>query len=61
MTRIHSGGHVRNPRVRVLRGERVRIEQLTPAAALAVEADGDVRGLTPLEFRVIAGALKVVC
>lgn len=61
MTRIHSGGHVKNPRVRVLRGERVRIEHLTAADALAVEADGDVRGHTPLEFRVIPAALKVVC
>ncbi|HEV2881399.1 MAG TPA: diacylglycerol kinase family protein [Pyrinomonadaceae bacterium] len=60
MTRIHSGGHVKNPRVRISRGERVRIEHLTPADALAVEADGDVRGHTPLEFRVLAGALKVV-
>jgi YegS/Rv2252/BmrU family lipid kinase len=61
MTRIHSGGHVKNPRVRIQRGERVRIEHLTPDDALAVEADGDVRGHTPLEFRVIPGALKVVC
>ncbi|HLL16245.1 MAG TPA: diacylglycerol kinase family protein [Pyrinomonadaceae bacterium] len=60
MTRIHSGGHVRNPRVRISRGERVRVEHLTPEDTLAVEADGDVRGQTPLEFRVIPGALKVV-
>jgi diacylglycerol kinase (ATP) len=60
MTRIHSGGHVRNPRVQIVRGTRVRIEHLTPADAIAVEADGDVRGHTPLEFRVLAGALKVV-
>lgn len=60
MTRIHSGGHVKNPRVRILRGERVRIEHLTDADALAVEADGDVRGHTPLEFRVLPGALRVV-
>jgi YegS/Rv2252/BmrU family lipid kinase len=60
MTRIHSGGHVRNPRVRISRGERVRIEHLTPADALAVEADGDVRGHTPLELRVLAGALRIV-
>ncbi|MCA1564092.1 MAG: diacylglycerol kinase family lipid kinase [Acidobacteria bacterium] len=60
MTRIHSGGHVKNPRVLISRGERVRIEHLTPADALAVEADGDVRGHTPLEFRVLKGALRVV-
>jgi diacylglycerol kinase family enzyme len=60
MTRIHSGGHIKNPRVRITRGERVRVEHRTPADALAIEADGDLRGHTPLEFRVLAGALKVV-
>ncbi len=60
MTRIHSGGHVKNPRVRISRGARVRIEHLTPADALAVEADGDMRGHTPLRLRVLAGALRVV-
>jgi YegS/Rv2252/BmrU family lipid kinase len=60
MTRIHGGGHVKNPRVRILRGTSVRIEHLLPADRIAVEADGDVRGHTPLEFRVLAGALKVV-
>jgi diacylglycerol kinase (ATP) len=60
MARIHSGGHVKNPHVHITRGERVRIEHLTEGDALAVEADGDVRGHTPLEFRVLAGALKVV-
>ena len=60
MTRIHAGGHVNNPRVRISRGTRVRIEHLAVADALAVEADGDVRGLTPLEFHVLAGALRVI-
>ncbi|HEX8458177.1 MAG TPA: YegS/Rv2252/BmrU family lipid kinase [Pyrinomonadaceae bacterium] len=60
MTRIHSGGHVNNPRVQITRGRRVRIEHRTDADALPVEADGDVRGHTPLEFRVLPAALKVV-
>jgi diacylglycerol kinase (ATP) len=61
MTRIHRGGHLANPRVRVTRGARVRIENSTPADALPIEADGDVRGRTPVEFRVLPGALRVVC
>lgn len=61
MTRIHRGGHVRNPHVSISRAARVRIEPLTAADALAVEADGDVRGHTPLEFRVLPAALRVVC
>jgi diacylglycerol kinase (ATP) len=61
MLRIHSGGHVKNPHVRISQGARVRVEHVTERDALAVEADGDVRGHTPLEFRVLAGALRVVC
>lgn len=60
MTRIHRGGHVKNRGVSITRGARVRIEHQTPTDALAVEADGDVRGHTPLEFRVLPAALKVV-
>jgi diacylglycerol kinase family enzyme len=60
MTRIHSGGHVNNPRVQITRGRRVRIEHHTDRDALPVEADGDVRGHTPLEFQVIHAALRVV-
>jgi diacylglycerol kinase (ATP) len=60
MTRIHAGGHVANPRVTIQRGARVSIEHVSDADALSVEADGDVRGLTPLELSVIPRALRVV-
>jgi diacylglycerol kinase family enzyme len=33
---------------------------VTKADALTVEADGDVRGLTPLELSVVPCALRVV-
>jgi diacylglycerol kinase family enzyme len=60
LPRIYTGGHVNNPRVRIARGARVRIENVTPTDALAIEADGDVRGHTPVEFRVMPAALRVV-
>jgi diacylglycerol kinase (ATP) len=60
MTRIHAGGHVANPRVRIERGARVRIEPVTEGDSLPVEADGDVRGRTPLELAVMPRALRVV-
>lgn len=60
LTRVHKGGHLNNPRVRLARGTRVRVEPLRAADALPVEADGDVRGHTPAELRVLAGALRVV-
>ena len=59
-TRIHRGGHMANPHVRLLRGAAVTIEPATPADALPVEADGDVRGRTPLTLRVLPRALRVV-
>lgn len=61
MTRIHRGGHINNPRVRIQRAECVRIETVDADAHLPIEADGDVRGHTPVEFRVLPCALRVVC
>ena len=60
LARIHRGGHLANPRVRLLRGACVTIEPVTATDKLFIEADGDVRGYTPLTLRVLPGALRVV-
>ena len=60
LARVHSGGHLANPKVRLARGKRVRVETFDTRDALGVEADGDARGRTPAEFRVIPSALRVV-
>lgn len=60
LTRIHRGGHTANPRVRITSGTRVRIETAREDDALLIEADGDVRGVTPLEFRVLPRVLRVI-
>lgn len=60
LTRIHRGGHIANPRVQVMRGTCVEVEPVTSSDKLAVEADGDVRGLTPAKFRVFPAALRFV-
>jgi YegS/Rv2252/BmrU family lipid kinase len=60
LARIHKGGHVANPKVRLMQGTRVRIETFKPEDAMPIEADGNVRGFTPVEFRVMPGALKFV-
>lgn len=60
LPRIHSGGHVNNPRVTVEKGSRVLIETIDEKDALGIEADGDVRGTTPAEFRVMPSSLRVV-
>jgi diacylglycerol kinase (ATP) len=63
LARIHRGGHLANPRVRIERGTCVRVRivgKREGGDALGLEADGDVRGETPAEVRVMPGALRVV-
>ncbi|HWS52758.1 MAG TPA: hypothetical protein VN228_01415, partial [Pyrinomonadaceae bacterium] len=60
LLRVHRGGHLANPKVRLARGTRARVETLGGDPPLGVEADGDVRGHTPAEFQLVASALRVV-
>jgi diacylglycerol kinase (ATP) len=60
LARVHRGGHVNNPKIKLTRGAHVRVEAVGRADSLGVEADGDVRGRTPAEFRVLPAALRVV-
>ena len=60
LTRIHKGGHVANPKVRITQGTKVRVETFSPEDAMKIEADGNVRGVTPVEFQVMPAALKFV-
>jgi YegS/Rv2252/BmrU family lipid kinase len=60
LARIHKGGHVANPKVKIRQGKKVRLETFTPEDAMAIEADGNVRGFTPVEFRIMPGALRFV-
>jgi diacylglycerol kinase (ATP) len=60
LTRIHKGGHVGNPKVRIIQGEGVSVETFSSEDAMLIEADGNVRGLTPVEFRVMPRALRFV-
>jgi diacylglycerol kinase (ATP) len=60
LARVHRGGHLANPKVKLSRGTHVRVEAFDDADSLSIEADGDVRGRTPVEFRVMPSALRVV-
>jgi YegS/Rv2252/BmrU family lipid kinase len=60
LTRIHKGGHVYNPKVRIAQGTAVNIETFSAEDAMPIEADGNVRGVTPVEFRVMPKALRFV-
>jgi diacylglycerol kinase (ATP) len=58
--RIHKGGHVANQKVKIMQGQSARIETFAPEDAMPIEVDGNVRGFTPVEFRVLSGALRFV-
>ncbi len=60
LPRIHSGGHVKNPRVRITQGQKVRIETFSQEDGMLIEVDGNLRGKTPVEFCIVPGALRVV-
>lgn len=60
LSRIHSGGHLANPKVSIAQGRVVRIETFSSSDAMPIEVDGNVRGLTPVEFRILPGALRFV-
>jgi YegS/Rv2252/BmrU family lipid kinase len=60
LSRIHTGGHLANPRVAIAQGRVVRIETFSPRDAMPLEADGNVRGVTPVQFQVLPGALRFV-
>ncbi|HJT01332.1 MAG TPA: diacylglycerol kinase family protein [Terriglobales bacterium] len=55
--KIYHGGHVGLPEVEYFRVERLRIESEVP---LAVHADGEPLGQTPVEVSVARGALRVI-
>ena len=58
--RIHKGGHVANPKVKIAQGTSARIETFAPEDAMPIEVDGNVRGVTPVEFRVLSKAIRFV-
>jgi YegS/Rv2252/BmrU family lipid kinase len=60
LSRVHNGGHVNNPKVTITQGTIVRIETLLLQDAMPLEADGNVRGVTPVQFQVLPGALRFV-
>ena len=54
--KIYRGGHVRHPKVEVLRSATVTVDA---PAALPIEVDGEQIGTTPARFEVVPGALRL--
>ena len=60
LSRVHTGGHVNNPKVTITVGKIARIETFLTQDAMPLESDGNVRGATPVQFQVLPGALKFI-
>lgn len=60
LTRIHKGGHVANPKVKIVQGRYVNIQTFSPEDALPIEVDGNVSGHTPADYSIMPGALRIV-
>ena len=60
LSRVHTGGHVNNPKVTITQGTIARIETFVLRDAMPLEADGNVRGVTPVQFQVLPAALRFV-
>jgi len=60
LPRLHTGGHVKNPKVKISLGTYTRVETFSAGDAMRIEADGNVRGVTPADYRIMPAALKFV-
>jgi len=60
LSRVHTGGHVNNHKVTITQGTIARIETFLQQDAMPLEADGNVRGVTPVQFQVLPGALRFI-
>jgi len=57
-TKLRKGEHVKNRKVTVEKAAKVRIAPESPSPVLL---DGEVMGATPVEMRVLPGALTLLC
>jgi YegS/Rv2252/BmrU family lipid kinase len=60
LSRVHTGGHINNSKVNLTQGRIVRIETFMTLDAMLIEADGNVRGVTPVQFQIMPRALRFV-
>jgi diacylglycerol kinase (ATP) len=60
LPRLHTGGYVENPKVRIKQGTYARVETFSENDALPIEVDGNVRGKTPADYRIMPAALQFI-
>jgi YegS/Rv2252/BmrU family lipid kinase len=60
LARVHNGGHTANPKVGITGGHIVKIETFMAHDAMPIEVDGNLCGVTPVQFEVLPGALRFI-
>ncbi len=55
--RMYTGAHVHHPKVEVLKARHVKI---SCRDLFSVEADGDLRGLGPVEYKIIPNSIRLL-
>ena len=60
LTRVHRGGHVHNPKVKIVQGKKVKIETFLMKDEMPIEVNGNASGVTPAEFQVLPQALRLL-
>ena len=58
LARIYKGTHLNHPKISLNPVQEVRVSGKQP---LLIELDGELPGLTPVHFRLMPGAIKVLC
>lgn len=60
LPRIRFGWHLRNPKVKLLRGRTITVTTSQPLPSLLVDVDGESAGFTPARLRVKTAAIRFI-
>lgn len=58
LPKIYKGTHLNHPKISLYSARDVRVSGTAP---LLIELDGEVPGTTPVHYRLVPGAIKVLC
>lgn len=62
LNRIYTGEHLKNPKVKVVRGRRIIVAPIANTGSkVLIELDGEQPGMLPATFEIMPGAIKLRC
>ncbi|TNE57831.1 MAG: diacylglycerol kinase family lipid kinase [Alphaproteobacteria bacterium] len=59
ISRIYSGRHVNDPKVKMTRGRKLMATPVNPEDRVLMEVDGESPGILPATFTILPGALRL--